>query len=188
MTYKKKGALLVLILSVISFLGCPLLAESQQGLKLKHNEVGSAASGVEKNTAPRVHIHFIGPNPAITDNGTEKTTVYPLMPGPGQKVPFGNGRIFIYGFDKKPKLGIAIMKIEIFTREGRKDISCEVKADYGMPSMRGAHDTGVRSFSLSKKGDYLLPLDIVMPGDWEIRLTLLKEGKVIYKGRYVFNI
>ena len=110
------------------------------------------------------------------------------MPEPGKKVPIGNDRYFIYGFDKKPKLGTIIMKVQIYTAGGKKDISLEVRADSGMPSMKGAHETGDRTFTLSKKGDYLLPVNIVMPGDWEIRLTIIKEGKVIFRGRYNFDV
>ena len=57
-----------------------------------------------------------------------------------------------------------------------------------MPSMRGAHGTGDRPFQISNKGDYLLPISIVMPGDWEIKLTVIKAGKVIFRGRYNFNV
>jgi hypothetical protein len=110
------------------------------------------------------------------------------MPGPGKKVPIEGGYYLMYGFDKKPKLGTVIMKVEIFTGEGKKDTSLEAKADAGMPSMKGAHETGDRHFTVSKKGDYLLPISIVMPGDWEIRLTLLKEGRVIFRGRYNFDV
>jgi hypothetical protein len=110
------------------------------------------------------------------------------MPGPGKKVPIGNDQYIIYGFDKKPKLGTVIMKVEIFTKEGKKDTSFEVRADSGMPSMRGAHETGDQPFKLSQKGDYLLPINIVMPGDWEIRMTLLKDGKVIFRGSYQFDV
>jgi hypothetical protein len=113
---------------------------------------------------------------------------YPSMPGPGKKVSIGNDYYFIYGFDKKPKLGTVIMKVEIFNREGKKDTSFEAKADAGMPSMKGAHETGEQPFKLSKKGEYLLPINIVMPGDWEIRLILLKEGKVIFRGSYQFDV
>jgi len=110
------------------------------------------------------------------------------MPEPGKKVLFGDGYYFIYGFDKKPKLGIAIMKVEIFDRNGRIDTSFEVKAHADMPSMRGAHVTVDRSFKVSKKGGYLAPQDIVMPGDWEIRLTILKDGKVLFRGSYKFDV
>jgi hypothetical protein len=80
------------------------------------------------------------------------------------------------------------MKVEIFTEDGKKVTSYEVKGDSGMPSMRGAHDTGDRAFKVSKLGDYLLPIDIVMPGGWEVRLTVLKEGKVVFRGSHSFNV
>jgi len=113
---------------------------------------------------------------------------YAPMPEPGKKVPIGGGFYLIYGFDKKPKLGIAIMKVEIFDRDGRKDTSFDVKAHADMPSMKGAHVTVDRSFKLSRKGDYLAPQDIVMPGDWEIRLTIFKDGKVLFRGSYKFYV
>ncbi len=113
---------------------------------------------------------------------------YLPMPSPGDKVPIENGYYLIYGFDKPLKMGRAIMKVEIFTGEGKKDTSLQVKADMDMPSMRGAHATGDRPFQLSNKGDYLLPLSIVMPGGWEIKISVIKDGKVIFRGRYDFNV
>jgi predicted metalloprotease len=54
--------------------------------------------------------------------------------------------------------------------------------------MKGAHESGDQPFKLSQKGDYLLPINIVMPGGWEVRLTLLKDGKVIFKGSHQFDV
>lgn len=113
---------------------------------------------------------------------------YPVMPGPGQKVQIGSDYYFVYVFDKKPKLGTLIMKVDIYTKDGKRETSLQVKADAGMPSMKGAHETGDRSFTLSKKGSYLLPINIVMPGDWEVRLTILKAGKIIFRGSYPFDV
>ena len=118
----------------------------------------------------------------------ESQPQYPPMPGPGKKVSIGNDYYLVYGFDKKPKLGTVIMKVEVFAKDGKKDTSFELKADSGMPSMKGAHESGDRPFKLSKKGDYLLPIDFVMPGDWEIRVTVSKEGKVIFRGSYQLDI
>jgi hypothetical protein len=115
-------------------------------------------------------------------------TVYPQMPAPGKKVMIRNEYYFIYDFDKKPKMGTVILKIELFTMDGKKDTTLEIKGDAGMPSMKGAHDTGERPFKLSQKGVYLLPVDIVMPGDWEIRLTFSKGGKVIFRGSHKFDV
>jgi hypothetical protein len=125
---------------------------------------------------------------AAADSGGAQKPVFAPMPDPGKKVPFGNGYYLIYGFDKRPKMGMVIMKVEVYTAEGKKDTTFEMKADAGMPSMSGAHETGDKALTLSNKGDYLLPINIVMPGDWEIRLTVSKEGKVIFRGRYNFNV
>ena len=160
----KKCVFFNLFFVVISLLWLPFDAESQQ----KHKSMR-------------------GPETAAV-SGAEQTPPYPTMPGPGKKVPVGSDHYLTYGFDKKPKLGTAIMKVEVFTMEGKKETSFEAKADAGMPSMRGAHETGERSFQISKNGDYLLPINIVMPGDWEIKLTLLKEGKVVFRGSYRFDV
>ncbi len=160
----KKWFFFFLFLGAISFLCLPPYAESQHGHKATPGGGGSIASAAE--AAPS----------------------YPSMPGPGKKVPFGTDFYLIYGFDKKPKLGTVIMKVEIFAKDGKKDTSFDVKADAGMPSMKGAHETGDQPFQLSKKGDYLVPINIVMPGGWEIRLTLSKAGKVIFRGSYQFDV
>jgi hypothetical protein len=119
---------------------------------------------------------------------TEETPVYLSMLSPGKKVPIGSGHYLIYGFDKKPKLGTIIMKIEIYTQDGNKDTSFEILGDSGMPSMKGAHETGEQLFKLSNKGAYLLPVNIVMPGDWEIRITIKKDGKVLFRGSHQFDV
>lgn len=122
------------------------------------------------------------------DAGTGQAPAFAAMPGPGQKVPIGNGAYLIYGFDKRPKLGTIIMKVEVYTPDGKRDISPEVLADSGMPSMRGAHETGDHPFKLSRKGEYLLPVNIVMPGEWEIRLTVKKNGKAVFRGSHKFDV
>jgi hypothetical protein len=117
-----------------------------------------------------------------------KAPDYPVMPGPGKKVQFGDGNYLIYKFDKQPKLGTLIIKVEIFDSKDKKNTSMEITGDAGMPAMRGAHDTGDRPFALSNKGAYLLPVNIVMPGEWEIKLTIKKAGKVIFRGSHRFDV
>jgi len=154
----------ILSLSLISLLALPLYGESGKGQK-----------NIADKSASRV-------------SAARQAEIFTPMPDPGKKVPIGSGSYLIYKFDKKPKLGTVIMKVEIYTAEDKKDTSFVVKADAGMPSMRGAHETGDRHFQISKNGSYLLPISIVMPGDWEIRLTVLKGGQVILKGRYNFDV
>lgn len=157
----KKRFFSILFLMAISLVCLPPNAGSQHGHKLKPVAEDSAGSGAEQ---------------------------FSPMPGPGKKVFIGSDYYFVFGFNKKPKLGTVILKVELYTKDGKKETSMEVKGDAGMPSMKGHHDTGDRPFKLSKNGDYLLPIDIVMPGGWEIRLTFLKEGKVIFRGGYQFDV
>ena len=110
------------------------------------------------------------------------------MPGLGEKVAINNDYYIIYGFDKKPKMGTVILKVSVYTKDGNKDTSLEVAADSGMPSMRGAHDTGDLPMQLSRNKEYLLPINIVMPGEWEIRITIKKSGKVMFRGSYRFDV
>jgi hypothetical protein len=111
-----------------------------------------------------------------------------LLPKPGEKIPLGAKYYFIYGFEKPPKLGTAIMRVEIFNRDGKRDTSFIVKGDVDMPSMRGVHSTGDKEFALSAKGIYLLPVPLVMPGDWEFRFTFVEKGKMVFRGAYLFDL
>jgi hypothetical protein len=113
---------------------------------------------------------------------------YQKLPKPGEKVFIDADHYFIYGFDKPPKLGMSIMKVEIFSRGGKRDTSYIVKGDADMPSMRGAHSSGDKEFSLSAKGVYLMPVRLVMPGDWEVTFTFINNGKVKFRGAYLFDL
>lgn len=113
---------------------------------------------------------------------------YQLLPPPGKKVPLGENHYFIYGFDKPPKISTCIIKVEIFTRDGKQDTSFKVKGDADMPSMRGAHKSGDKPFSLSKKGAYLLPVRLVMPGDWEVNFIFEKNNRAVLRGVYLFDL
>jgi hypothetical protein len=156
----KRSIFFILCLLILSLAALPLLGQNHEMQKTKITKEGAA----------------------------QQALVFSPMAEPGKKIPIGNGFYLIYGFDKRPKLGTVIMKVEIFTSDGKKDTSFQASADAGMPSMKGAHETGDRPFTLSKKGDYLLPISIVMPGDWEIRLTVSKDGKVLLRGRYNFDV
>lgn len=118
---------------------------------------------------------------------TGQAWAFVAMPEPGQKVQIGSDNYLIFGLDKKPKMGTIIMKIQAYNSRGEKDTSLAITADSwmpSMPSMRGGHSV----FMLSKKGEYLTPVDITMPGDWEIKLTIVKDGKVIFRGSHKFDV
>jgi len=124
----------------------------------------------------------------LIDPAAAPTVTYPSLPAPGEKIQIGNGYYFVYDFNKKPKPGMIIMKVDVYTAEGKKDTSMEILADSGILSKKGAYESGDQPFMVSKNGNYLLPINIVSPGDWEIRLTIKKDGKVLLRGNYQFDV
>jgi len=120
--------------------------------------------------------------------GSQEEVVYKPLPGPGKKCVIDEDICFIYKFSERPKMGTVILIVQILNKKGEKLTPFILKGRSDMPSMRGAHDSGDQEFKLNKKGDYLLPVNIVMPGDWEVRLTFFKEGKIIFAGSLTFDV
>jgi hypothetical protein len=107
---------------------------------------------------------------------------YELLPSPGKKYPINQDYYFKYTFDKKPQMGTVILKVVVFDKNDQQYSGMKIVGASGMPSMKGHHDSGDVTFLLNKKGDYLMPVNLVMPGVWEIRLTFIEKEKIIYRG------
>ena len=112
----------------------------------------------------------------------------PVVPSAGTKVWVGEEYYFIHEFDKNPALGPLVLKIRLFRKDGTRTGELAIKGSSDMPSMRGAHDTGLKAFHISKKGDYLLPVNIVMPGDWEVKILVYSGETLIFSGRILFDV
>ena len=85
-------------------------------------------------------------------------------------------------------MGMAILKVQLFDKDGKQVTGLEIIGQSDMPSMKGAHDSGEVAFKLNKKGDYLLPVNVVMPGDWEVLLTFSRSKIVLFRGRVTFSV
>ncbi len=116
------------------------------------------------------------------------TSEFPELPSPGKKCRIGDNFYFIYGFTEKPRMGTAILRIRIFDQDGDRTTELTVLGRSDMPAMPGAHDSGDREFKLNRKGDYLLPVDIVMPGEWEVKLTFRRGEDVLFRGAFRFDV
>jgi hypothetical protein len=110
------------------------------------------------------------------------------LPKAGQKCWIGEVGYFVYDFDRTPKMGTVILKVQVFDKNGKQTSDLEITGRSDMPSMRGAHDSGEVAFKLNKKGDYLLPVNIVMPGDWEVLLTFSRNKIAVFRGRVSFGV
>ena len=120
--------------------------------------------------------------------GPEGTT-YAKLPGFNKKVQLGDGRYFTYRFNKRPQVGTLSLIVKVYDKSGRQVKPYRVTAQYDMPSMKGAHDSGPQALRLNRLGDYLLPVSIVMRGEWEVKLVFSdKEGNPAYRGSFTFKI
>ena len=113
---------------------------------------------------------------------------YPELPGFGKKCRIDDSFSFTYEFPEKPKMGIAILRVRVFDREGNKSAVFSVIGRSDMPAMAGGHDSGDQEFRLNKRGDYLLPVNIVMPGQWEVKLTIKRGDAVLLRGAFRFDV
>jgi hypothetical protein len=126
-----------------------------------------------------VLVNVGGQGPAASDVS--------VLPGEGKKIWIGKDYYFTYQFDKKPQLGTVILKIELYDKNGDRNTALKITGDAGMPSMP-YHDTGEIAFQMNKKGDYLLPVNVVMPGDWQVKLNFLKQAQSIFIGSIRFDV
>lgn len=109
------------------------------------------------------------------------------LPAAGKRIKIDESITFVYEFTEKPRLGTAILKIQVFDKEEKTNIF-KIIGRTDMPSMAGAHESGDQEFKLNKKDDYLLPITIVMPGEWEVKLTFLKDGELFFRGSFRFDV
>lgn len=124
--------------------------------------------------------------PGLVPAGQEP--VFQDLPKSGKKCWIGEVNYFTWEFDKTPKMGTSILIVKLYDKDGRRVSDLAVSGRSDMPSMRGAHDSGEVAFKTNKAGDYLLPVGVVMPGDWEVRLTFSRNGIVIFRGRIAFDV
>jgi hypothetical protein len=128
-------------------------------------------------------------SPGLTPSGPQnQEPVFLDLAKSGKKCWIGEVNYFTWEFDKTPKMGTSILIVKLFDRDGKRVTDLQIAGRSDMPSMRGAHDSGEVAFKNNRAGDYLLPVNVVMPGDWEVRLTFSRNGIVIFRGRIAFDV
>jgi hypothetical protein len=128
-------------------------------------------------------------SPGLTPSGPrDQEPVFQDLAKSGKKCWIGEVNYCTWEFDKTPKMGTSILIIKLYDRDGKRVTDVDITGQSDMPSMRGAHDSGEVAFKNNKAGDYLLPVNVVMPGDWEVRLTFSRNGIVIFRGRIAFDV
>jgi len=124
-------------------------------------------------------------SPGLQENPTVE---FPELPSSGKKCRIDDEFYFTYEFTEKPRMGTAILRVQIFDGARNRSTAFSIIGRSDMPSMAGAHDSGDQEFKLNRKGDYLLPVNIVMPGEWEIKLTFQRGETIAFRGAFRFNV
>lgn len=107
---------------------------------------------------------------------------------PGERFDLGDGMYGTWEFTQKPQIGMVILKIRLFDKNGAQVSPLTITGRSGMPSMPGHHDSGDVAFRLNKKQNYLLPVNVVMPGDWEVQLVFRKGEKIVLHAAVRFDV
>ena len=127
-------------------------------------------------------------SPGVMPSGAQGEPVFQDLPKSGKKCWIGEVNYFTWEFDKTPKMGMSVLIVKLHDKDGRRVSDLAITGRSDMPSMRGAHDSGEVAFKTNRAGDYLLPVNVVMPGDWEVLLTFSRNGIVIFRGRITFDV
>ena len=94
---------------------------------------------------------------------------------------------FTYNFPEKPKLGTYVLKVNLFkNNEKVKDLT--VLVSYNMPTCSHHSSGKLVTMQLNKKNDYLIPLNFVMRGTWEITLIFQRNGKNLHSEKFSVEI
>ena len=136
--------------------------------------------------AAAVAVLLAGAGARVPAGGEEP--VYAELPGQGKTCRIGEEFTFTYEFDKTPKMGMIVVKVKLFDKSGARTTELGISGRADMPAMRGAHDSGDIAFKLNRKGDYLMPMNVVMPGGWEVRLVFTRGEEVLFRGALKFHV
>jgi hypothetical protein len=118
----------------------------------------------------------------------QENIIWTPIPGPDKKCPINDEYYFKYEFSKKPKMGMVILKIQVFDKKKNQVVPFKAVGRTDMPSMSGAHDSGEVEFKLNRKNDYLLPVNVVMPGEWEIQVVFWLNDQPVFHGSIRFEV
>jgi hypothetical protein len=105
----------------------------------------------------------------------------------GEKNWIDSKNYFICNFDHKPKKGNAILVIRVYKQNGQRSRDYIISGKTGMADMK-MHDSEETQLKLNKTGDYLLPVNIVMAGAWEVTISIKNKVGYVYHEVIKFDV
>ena len=106
---------------------------------------------------------------------------------PGTKTPIGQDLILTYSFNVRPAMGMVILKVKVTDKDGNPAEGLTLTGVSDMPEMRDSNSGKVK-FQQNKKKDFLLPINVTMPGKWNVTVIIQKKKKVLLTGGVDFHV
>ncbi|HOZ01080.1 MAG TPA: FixH family protein [Candidatus Syntrophosphaera sp.] len=121
-------------------------------------------------------------------NAGTKTIVKHIFTSQNKNYWVSEDKYISYKWQSKPKIGTNMLLVTVYSKGKKINNDLILTANSYMPSMRGAHDTGDQPMMVNKKKTYVIPVNLVMLGDWEVELNFRQNGKIIYTGYIQLNL
>jgi hypothetical protein len=138
-----------------------------------------------------IGLSFYSGNVGVLEASVKTEKNQTLKPRENVSIKISDEYSFKYSFVEKPKIGLSVLKVTAFDKNGKQVDNLDFYASYDMPSMRGHHAFLNQVFQKNKNGYYLLPINFVMRGEWEITIVAnLSEGndKEVYSETFRITI
>jgi hypothetical protein len=115
------------------------------------------------------------------------SALIPDLGEPGTKTGIGQGLTLTYSFNTHPALGMVVLKVKVTDKDGKPVEGLVIKGVSDMPEMHDSN-SGKVVFLQNKKKDYLLPVNVTMPGLWQVTVTVEKGKKTFFTGVVNFHV
>ncbi len=125
--------------------------------------------------------HPTGNGAPQTEMSNAKTQKY-IFANAGKAYKLNNDYSVKFRWQSKPKIGTKLLIVELYNKDNKLSNALNVSVNSYMPSMRGSHDTGHQPMKLNKNKAYVMPVNFMMLGDWELELKFNQGKTNIYTG------
>jgi hypothetical protein len=106
---------------------------------------------------------------------------------PGTKTAIGKGLTLTYSFNVHPAMGMVILKVRVTDKDGNPEDGISLTGISDMPEMQDSNSGKVK-FVQNKKKDFLFPINVTMPGKWQVTVVAEKKKKAFFTGIINFNV
>jgi hypothetical protein len=117
-----------------------------------------------------------------------KSPVWEAIKGPGKKNRIADKIHFTFKPTEKPKVGTVNLRVQILDKTEKKDKTWVLKGAVSLAGEAVPPESAFKTFTRNKAGLYVLPLTIAKSGQWEFRLIIQRDGKIVYRGMVKFVV